>query len=80
MQHDFETFDYIDSKILKKGSLVVRPVVKFTYKYSRNGYKARFSYPVNRLSPYVHYNPEDMAAYSADRYSARLLLELSAQF
>eukprot|EP00171_Calliarthron_tuberculosum_P009878 IDg9878t1 len=43
---------------------------------SRN---VRFTYRGNRMIPFVHYDPNDTAAYAADRTTIRLLLAMSVQ-
>jgi len=62
---------------------VHKAVLKFSYKYTREGtvkgYKVRFSFPGNRLQPGLHYDPHELAVYSADRDTVRLALALAAQ-
>lgn len=62
----------MDDTDISADALVVPAVVTFTYKHASDGivvldYKARFSYPVNRLVLGMHYNPEDLSVYAEDR-------------
>lgn len=80
---EFRTFQYVNATDVPADALVVPAVVTFTYKHAPDGtvldYKARFPYPGNRLVPGMHYNPEELAMYAADRDAVRLLLTISAR-
>eukprot|EP00171_Calliarthron_tuberculosum_P003832 IDg3832t1 len=55
------TFSYLSSSSIPAGSLVPDAVIRFTHKYAKDGAvisrKVRFTYPGNRMIPFVHYDP-----------------------
>lgn len=81
MHDHFGTLQLVDEHKLPKRTTALRPVITFTYKRDKNGeitgYKVRASYPGNRLIPGLHYDPDTIAAYAADRDAIRLILALS---
>lgn len=79
----FGTFKYISRTKIPGGTPIHKAVLKFSYKYTREGtvkgYKVRFSFPGNRLEPWLHYNPHELSVYSADRDTVRLMLAIAAE-
>lgn len=64
-------------------AIITRIVINYDYKYDEKGQindrKARFTYPGNRLAAGMHYDPEQVAPYTADRNRVRLMISLSTQ-
>lgn len=73
--------EYIDNNQIPPGTKVPRPVVTLSYKHDRHGtivgHKVRCSYPGNRIIPGLHYDPDAVSTYAADRDAVRLVLALS---
>lgn len=83
MHEEFGTFKYVDSNKLLENAFIAKPVFTLRHKHSKHGkvtgYKVRASYPEDKLIPGVHYHPETIAEYVADRDAVRLMLAIAAQ-
>lgn len=79
----FGTFKYVDADSVPKNALVPHAIFRFVYKFDKDGniaaHKARFAYPGHRLKAGIHYNPNSLATYAADRDTIRLVLALATE-
>lgn len=66
-----------------RGARFTTAVIKLTYKYDKKVqffyHKIRLNYPGNRLEPYVHYKPTQLAAFSPDIAEIRQVISISVR-
>lgn len=79
----FGSFRSVSHAQLLRGARVVRPVVRFTYKYHYDGrikgHKAQLSLPSQTIKTGIHYDPKALYVFAADRDAVRLLMSVAAQ-
>lgn len=65
------TFEYVPADSVPKGTMVMKPVTTFTYKYAPDvritGHKVLLSYPGNCIQSQIDYEPTSIAVFFAER-------------
>eukprot|EP00171_Calliarthron_tuberculosum_P007386 IDg7386t1 len=80
MHERIGTFAYIPAHTVPSTAIKAKLVTTLRYKFDRAGqvadYKARLSYPGNRLVPGIHYLDAKASAFAADKDTMRLLMAM----